>query len=1016
MNNEQLIEQLKNLKSHLPEGELDSTRLDTEKSISELESKLADNSNYESKGAAFFNAQRRSELKDSVGKATASLVESQNNAVELQNKITVAQSQIEDIPNIVTDLEDKLTVTGRELRSNTNPTPEQDAEISSRLSGLRNEIAEYRSYEAELKGNIAEYQTDLEQTNTNVSKYQEREQRYKTLLDNFDARLKTEGNNVDVNAKINDENDLEALHNTKDALEAKFEYSAIDLDEELDDMINGLQNGTTTVEDVQNSLKSYKENSINPAVFDKTNEAVETEKEDIEKARNAVSMEISDLETKLADTNNYSVSTFVTERNDDRISDVTSRMNAANAVVGQLEADNARYTNEIAHANDEVEFSEEYIRGLRDEIIKWNVQSRSLDGEKDKDVILSLNNKISINEEEILKEQKNISNLLQEQVVIKNQLDANDNRKQMQLSKAARYSELSKRMTKDNSSDIDDYAMRLDQNRLASLKSSAKALDSRKAFLDYNFEYELDNIIGNKVVESVPVVENEKEDIPTVGKATIEPEVKSSIYDGSENFDANMFNDVNKMLEDSKKDVTVDSVIPSSELQEDDIIPAVNPVNEEKEDNIIDLPVINTPEHTELMVIDSDPIGVAAFEDADDELKDNAKNKKCLDKIKDKLNAFKKDFKKNWGKYLATLGIAVLIGLTLKSCSTDKGILSHVPGIGNESNIETSDQSEDGMSEDETEAEKDTDSAIDDAVKAMQAERSKTGYTGSATNGAGGNNKDNSGTSASKTSEKASKSKGHHSSGGGDVDIQGNSVDQSITGGQKLSTKDEVISNKVVLPPTDATGNVVTHEQTPDTSIKAGTTVTGGEVTGTKTEVISDNGSSNTTTPSETVHETTPDTTQPTEETTVVTGGDVIGETESESSNVVNPDESTTGTSTDASGSSTDEEVDNNVVTPQAEVQLNAGESYNATTTDGATVSVQQDVDGAFSVVGDTSAVNVEQTDDGATVDVNTDKIEGGEQIGEATDEVTEDNIADISESINDITAEQDVNTPSLGQ
>src|SRR5574344_988262 len=368
MNNEQLIEQLKNLKSHLPEGELDSTRLDTEKSISELESKLADNSNYESKGAAFFNAQRRSELKDSVGKATASLVESQNNAVELQNKITVAQSQIEDIPNIVTDLEDKLTVTGRELRSNTNPTPEQDAEISSRLSGLRNEIAEYRSYEAELKGNIAEYQTDLEQTNTNVSKYQEREQRYKTLLDNFDARLKTEGNNVDVNAKINDENDLEALHNTKDALEAKFEYSAIDLDEELDD---------------------------------KTNEAVETEKEDIEKARNAVSMEISDLETKLADTNNYSVSTFVTERNDDRISDVTSRMNAANAVVGQLEADNARYTNEIAHANDEVEFSEEYIRGLRDEINKWNVQSRSLDGEKDKDVILSLKNKISINEEEI---------------------------------------------------------------------------------------------------------------------------------------------------------------------------------------------------------------------------------------------------------------------------------------------------------------------------------------------------------------------------------------------------------------------------------------------------------------------------------------------------------------------------------------------------------------------------------------------------------------------------------------
>src|SRR5574344_1965798 len=126
MNNEQLIEQLKNLKSHLPEGELDSTRLDTEKSISELESKLADNSNYESKGAAFFNAQRRSELKDSVGKATASLVESQNNAVELQNKITVAQSQIEDIPNIVTDLEDKLTVTGRELVSVGNGNNSKD--------------------------------------------------------------------------------------------------------------------------------------------------------------------------------------------------------------------------------------------------------------------------------------------------------------------------------------------------------------------------------------------------------------------------------------------------------------------------------------------------------------------------------------------------------------------------------------------------------------------------------------------------------------------------------------------------------------------------------------------------------------------------------------------------------------------------------------------------------------------------------------------------------------------------
>src|SRR5574344_999550 len=145
MNKEELLKQLEELRSHLPKGELDGMRISTDNAIAELENKLADNSNYISNKANFFNSGRRNNLEKAIKK-----------------NIEITQKDLDSIPDVVKDLENQLTTAGRDLRANINPTPEQDAVISSRLKTLRDQIAEYRSHEATLKANMLEYQRDLE--------------------------------------------------------------------------------------------------------------------------------------------------------------------------------------------------------------------------------------------------------------------------------------------------------------------------------------------------------------------------------------------------------------------------------------------------------------------------------------------------------------------------------------------------------------------------------------------------------------------------------------------------------------------------------------------------------------------------------------------------------------------------------------------------------------------------------------------------------------------------------------
>lgn len=771
MNKEELLKQLEELRSHLPKGELDGMRISTDNAIAELENKLADNSNYISNKANFFNSGRRNNLEKAINSSQVKMVESQNNVTAIQKNIEITQKDLDSIPDVVKDLENQLTTAGRDLRANINPTPEQDAVISSRLKTLRDQIAEYRSHEATLKANMLEYQRDLELNQNQVSEYGKREQRYQTLLTSFNERLQNEDANTNLGLKLKDEANLDALKNTKESLEGKFEYSMLDLGDELDDLMTNLSNDTMTPEQVITSLETYKNSNIDYQTFVNNDEARMNELSDIDNSRSAMSMEISDLQTKLGNDNNYLVSSFVTELNEERISKAEQNMNDAQISLNECDESVATYTNDIARANNEIAFSESCINSMREEIVEWNIQIKRLDKDNDKDLITKINRKISINEAQISSEQKNISYLLNEQVTIKNQLDGAQKRKSIQLDKITRYGNLIDNMQAKNENVIDEYAKRLDEKRLADLISGAAALDSRKAFLDYDFEASLENVLSSNMEDQTieaPIHEPIKEDV--IDEVVV-PENKNTIEG---------------IMDNVKEDAIVE------DQDADDIIPSID---KGLDDNISDI----MDEEKQLPAT----IGVAAFEKPGSKLLENIRKKEPLEAIKKALKAMKDDFKKEWPRYVLVAATAFAIAHFIPVSNN-----SNVPEDTNTYNIEDSVINDAISNEgnnilDDSEDDLVPDTSIDDENK--NTEDKKSNNTNSNTNQKDNNTKSNS-SSKDDTSSKV-----------------------KDKGGQKISEKTEVIKDDVNKSPYDDLKDSTVHENEPDTSIQPGTTFTGGE-------------------------------------------------------------------------------------------------------------------------------------------------------------------------------------------
>lgn len=209
---------------------------------------------------------------------------------------------------------------------------------------------------------------------------------------------------------------------------------------------------------------------------------------------------------------------------------------------------------------------------------------------------------------------------------------------------------------------VDNFKLRNDKDELARLKSGVAALNSRKEYITYDQNSEIDKLINSiqntSKVEAEPQVENS---VPINNTAVApEPMINEDLGQNLINSYRSMDND----LDDQKLNLSDSNAIPlpASSLEFNDNEKAIN----KEETGMIVAPPSG------MAVIDNDTPTVDPFIDVYSHSNDldnerEAEVEEALKTLKEKKKTG--FFKKHWKKFVAA-GIAVLIILTAKGCSS----------------------------------------------------------------------------------------------------------------------------------------------------------------------------------------------------------------------------------------------------------------------------------------------------------------------------------------------------------
>lgn len=1043
MNKEQLIEQLRILSDRLPQSGMDEERLKVETSISELEAKLANNDNY-TENAKFYNARDLLNRRNNYERASNALTAAQHEQESIEKSLAAAEKEQSDYQASNQARREELLQTqqriGRELRAMVNVTPEQNDDINNRLREVREAIATIDARNNELLSNIDSYREDLANQQDVVEKATAKMEKYRQMYDSYRERADREDENVNVLAKIKDEEEIARLRQQKEALEGEYTYSNMDLREEISMIIDDLNNDEITVEDALNSLRSYRERSISNETLENATVDRENELNKLSLAYNNLTMEISDLETKLSDSNNYLVSGFVTEINEDRLAN-------AQANRDDLESEITRVRDQIAFIDEGININSRKISTAQmtidlanDEIAHYSAEKSRLDPATQQDQIQALDIKIARCQGEIAIQQKLTTDLMTENKISSEQKNNAQSLLNVKEDRFNRYNELVQRMEKTNAKEVDGHLKRLDENKLAGLKASRDAIEKRMEFLKFDFAENLDKILNAEPIEDV--------EEPNISPAT-NTDVQSA-----------------------------PNVAPVNSTQNN---PEVAPLNNvDSKNNATATPAENDPNKTNSTVVNNNgnnatPTSapknnngslstveneIVLYKPASEHLKTVAKKKGILARISEKLKRFGKHLKENWKKYVvagvAILGIAAAVKHNYNT--TIQPVDNPIDDIPKD-RVET----ESTVVADKTDIENAVDAAID-SVDGQEVSKEKTNeeLAREVIKGLWGNGEErrqalekegyNYGDVQRIVDQMMSQSNNKQTPSNNQQVNADNTVtnpsttpsqvtDQTPTqqpSGNIIDEKVEIVEDNVTPAPTPS--DEVVHEQTPDTSIQPGEEITGGEVIGSVVEDVTNGDiqdetqsspevggeiigeeitggevigeeqeevtSENTVTPDTGSGDVTTDETQDvtpdeSQETVEVTGGEQIGEdVEIVEDNVVLP-ETTNYTpapevstpapevsAPDTSAPSQEEQSDEK----QDVVHLNEGESYEYNDGNDNVI-----VDASGNVSGESENVEVQTNDDGSA-DV---FITGGEQIGEDVEVVEEADLSSLLEELN---------------
>ena len=641
MDKKEMLEALKNLQRKIEDTHLSDYGLEdkvelleaifdarkrTESEIKYLTEKLSNDNNYIDRTPALYDEARRDNLEDYLLAA----MEEEENCKEsidryetlIEQLETNMEAQEKESARIVEQLNADLAEQSAELRDSLNMSDEE-------FEALRKSIDNNKMLRDAYSENIAETKKALERHKEKVAQLKEQlpslegaRLQAEEILKNFD-RLQKNRSVIDLAAKREDQERLKIYQANLKDYDAKERYVSYDYDNELSQIIDDYKNDRITKEQVIERVKEFRDfilvDFLDRDLEDKFNNE---EVEENRRAQEICIKRIEALEKKLANDENYYPSVFVVERNN-------RDLNKLKAKIAKNEEAIKKFNSEAEAINAEIKTSDELIQELENQKNDIQRHIRRLGVKINPELEQQLLAQIASKNEDIAYLQTVKSGVLIDLEHTNLQISALN-------AKQARYISLRDKLeaSLEKRNTVDASAKRLDEQELARLKASLKALERRENLIGVSLYEEFENIINDKTVKTAP-------------EAEAEAAKKSSSNDDEKSKVAAFLNGIEKVKEKAvaqePKSKTVEKEAEKNEAAP--VAPVVAP-NKGKNSAKDPLELGDTRGHQ-----------IKHHEEENENLKKKAQNKKFVGKLK-KFFAF-----------LTLIAAIVLAAMGLKSCS-----------------------------------------------------------------------------------------------------------------------------------------------------------------------------------------------------------------------------------------------------------------------------------------------------------------------------------------------------------
>lgn len=408
-----------------------------------------------------------------------------------------------------------------------------------------------------------------------------------------------------------------------------------------------------TNEQILEELRKLKTHNSTPTSGDISN--VNAEVAEIDESIADYNERIAELEAKIADPNNYQYNKENEEReftvellqeSFDNQLEVIAREDAEYKSLQELATKIfADYTQEIEQLNIEIAAIERKIR--KNEVaVRKNIGIRLTDEE-----LANLQAELASKKERVALCEKMKADYVLDLQNYGELITANNRKREVIIGKQERLIKIEEDR-KNRPRTIDNYKLRLDKDELFRLKSGLSALQSRKEYITYNPNEEIDRLITAISVDKT-TEEKVEEKVPEMAE-TQQEEDKSDVLAGL--YDERIEGDAPVAEEEKKENDTtiIAPVVPQFEdVSSHSDNDGENPVEEEKKDDEIEGLLVDPS--------DLDEEREAEIEDAKEELREKKKDKAFV--------ALWKKFSKK-AKIITAAALAAGILIIAHSCNS----------------------------------------------------------------------------------------------------------------------------------------------------------------------------------------------------------------------------------------------------------------------------------------------------------------------------------------------------------